>query len=439
MRRPSSPLAAHRRAVLVFGVLFGVLFLVVGVVNGVGHPNVPSGDIVFVTDVPGNGGEISKADFEHALEQASAQAGLKKPPKPGDKKYEELREAAQKSLVEPTWLEGLGREEGIEISDKEVEEEFKKLKKENFKTEAEYKEFLKKAHYTQEDVNRRVKLQKLGAELQEKLKEQAPQPSQGEIEGYYEAAKSTQFTQKPSRDIRVVVNKDKKKAEEAFEALSTNDTAKNWEKVAKKYSEDPATKESGGLKKAVTEESLKEPLTKAVFETPESQVSGPINAEGKFTVFEVENSTPERVEALKTVEAQIKSTLAQRLEQAYFSRFVSTFSVKWRNRTFCASGYVNPSCANFRGNGHSSSAPEACYEAKPKGGLPEACPAPVAQLKPAEPGTNTFLTPQGETTAIEARPAQRPRPPGEEKEEGEEGATTIPGGVPPTEAPPTEG
>ena len=54
---------------------------------------------------------------------------------------------------------GAGEELGINVSDKEVAKEFKKLKSENFKTQAEYKKFLKNSKFTQEDVDERVKLQ----------------------------------------------------------------------------------------------------------------------------------------------------------------------------------------------------------------------------------------------------------------------------------------
>jgi foldase protein PrsA len=419
-------MAARRRAVLVFAVLFAALFLIVAISDGVGDPSIPSGDIVLVQDAPGDSGEISQADFDRALEQAAAQTG-QKPPKPGEKQYEEMKETAIKSLIEPIWLEGFAAELGIAVTDAEVAAELKKVKKENFKTEAEYEKFLKEAKLTQEDVNQRVKVQKLTTKLQEALKAKVPTPSQSEIEEYYEAAKATQFTQQPSREIRLVVTEDRKKAEEALDALSRDDTAKNWEKVAKKYSEDPTTKESGGLRKGVTEGANEEPLDKKIFNTPEGQVEGPIKTEQKYTVFEVENSTPESVQELKTVESQIESTLAQRLEQEYFAAAVSNFNVTWRNRTFCAAGYETPNCATFKPSGHPSTAPEGCYEADPKGGLPEACPAPVFQLIPALPGTVTALEPTGKPLA------QRPHPAGEEKE-GEEGAA-LPGGV----VPPAEG
>jgi foldase protein PrsA len=432
-RRPSDPAAVRRLGLLVFGVAFAALFAVVAIADGVGHPSVPSGDVVLVTGAPGDSGEITKADFEHGLEQAAAQSGQKKVPKPGEKGYEELKETALKSLVEPIWIEGLAAEMGITATEKEVEAELKKLKKENFKTEAEYKKFLKEAHYTTEDVLHRVKLQKLSTELQEQLKENVSQPSKSEIENYYEAAKATQFTKKASRDVRVVVNKDKKKAEEALAKLSKDDTAKNWGKVAKELSEDTESKETGGLKRGVTEETLEEPLAADVFQTPEGQVTGPVKTKQGYTVFEVENTTPEEVQELKTVESQIKSTLAQRAEQEYFTSFVADFNSRYQARTFCASGYTYSSCSNFKPGGHPATAPPGCYEANPKGGLPEACPAPVFQLIPALPGTVTPLEPTGKPLA------QRPQPAGL-KEESEEGAATeLPPGVVPEGAPPAEG
>ena len=46
------------------------------------------------------------------------------------------------------WIEGQAEEMGISVTPKEVDEELKKLKKQNFKTEAEYQKFLKESHYT---------------------------------------------------------------------------------------------------------------------------------------------------------------------------------------------------------------------------------------------------------------------------------------------------
>ena len=234
--------------------------------------------------------------------------------------------------------------------------------------------------------------------------------------------------------MRKIVNKDSKKAEEAADALGKDNSAKNWAKVAKKYSEDPTTKESGGLQKEVQEGTLEEPLNAEVFNTPEGELKGPTKSKAGYVVYEVINSTPESVQSLETVESQVKATLEQRGQQEYFANFVTSFQAEWSRRSFCAPEFTTERCANYKGNGHVKTAPAGCYEANPKGGLPEACPAPVSQLIPALPGTVTPLEPRGKPLA------QRPLPKAASGKE-EAGATGLPEGavpVPTEEAPPAE-
>lgn len=427
------PMAARRLGLLVFGATFLILFVVVAIAEGFGDPSVPSGDAALVENVPGDFGSISEAQVEHAIELAAAQAGEQKPPKPGDPKYEEVKETALNSVLEGVWIRGLAAEWGIEVSDAEVAKELKKVKKESFQSPKEFQEFLDESGYTPEDIDERIEIQVLSTQLQEQLAERAPAPTQSEIENYYEAAKATQFTQKPSRDVRLIVNKDRNKAKGAREALAKDNSEKNWEKVAKEFSEDPTTKANGGLQSAVQEGVLEEPLDEAVFNTPEGLVEGPLDAQRGFTVFEVVSSTPESVQDLKAVESQIESTLAQQAEQEYFTSFVSSFNTEWTQRTFCVEEYATERCANFQGNGRPATAPEGCYEEDPQGGRPEACPAAVFQLVPAQPGSVTPLEPKGKPLA------QRPRPK-EEEGEAAAGLEGLPeGAVPPTEgAPPAE-
>jgi foldase protein PrsA len=425
-RRPSGPAAARRLGLLAFGATFLILFVVIAIAEGLGDPSIPSGDIVVVEDAPGDSGEISKADFDHALEVTAASEGQKKPPKPGSAKYEEVKEAALTTLLESAWLEGEAEEMGITVTDQEVDKEFKKIKEENFPSEAEYQEFLKQSKFTPEDIDTRVKLQVLSKKIQDQLKEEPPVPSGREIENYYEAAKPTQFTKPPSRDVRLILNKEEEKAQKALAALESGNTAKDWTRIAKEFSEDPATKEKGGLQKGIVEGALEEPVGTAIFDAVEGQLEGPIKAQRGFYVFEVQSSEDETVESLESVEGQISSQLAQQLEQEAFTAFVTSFNTKWTARTFCAEDYVTERCANFESDGRPGAAPPPCYEEDPDGGRPEACPAPVFQLVPALPGSVTPLSPRGNPLA------QRPVPAGEPpKPTGEEGATGLPPGAVP--------
>ena len=426
----SRKLGRKRLALVIFAALFVVLFAGFAIAQGIGDPSVPSGDVALVEQVPDDISTISEAELNRALLQQAAQGGLKKAPEPGDDKYEELRDGALGELLDTIWIHGEAEELGISVTPKQIATELAQVKKQNFKSAAEFKKFLKTSKFSKADVLSRVKLQLLSTQIQEKITKEAPPASDSEISAYYDASKDTQYTTAESRDIRVVVNEDKAKVVAAKAALDKDSSAASWKEVAAKYSSDPATKDKGGLQTGMTEELLQsqEALKTAVFESPTGVIVGPLDVDGNFYVVEVEKLNPEKVQALAEVKAQIKSQLTQQVSQEVFSDFVAEYQSKWQSRTFCADDFTIERCANFVGTGHPASAPPACYEADPKGGTPKECPAPVAQVAPALPGSTTLIKPQGE------RLPQRPRPEGLE-EAGEEGLT-LPEGVTPG-APPT--
>ena len=432
--RKSKSAGRQRFALVVFGALFVVLFAGFAIAQGIGNPSIPSGDAAIVEGVPDDLGSVSEAEVKRAFLQQVASGGLKKPPQPGEKKYEELQTAALGELIDAIWLQGQAEELGIVVTPKQIATELAQIKKQNFKTPAEYKAFLKTSGFTKADVLTRVKLQSLSTQIQEQIAKEAPPASNSEIADYYESSKDTQYTTPESRDARVVVNASKAKVEAAKALLEKDDSAASWKKIASKYSEDPTTKSKGGLQPALTEELLQTQaeLKAAVFDNPTGVIVGPVSVEGKYFLIEVEKLNPEKVQSLGEVSAQIKAQLTQTVAQNVFSEFVSGYQSKWRSRTFCAADFLIEKCSNYVGSGHPASAPPACYEADPKGGTPEECPAPVAQVAPALPGSTTILKPQGE------RKPQRPRPEGL-KEAGAE-TPTLPEGVAPGAAgaaPPT--
>jgi parvulin-like peptidyl-prolyl isomerase len=422
-------------ALVAFGALFVILFAGYAIAQGIGQPSVPSGAVAIVTHVPSDTGTITEAEFKRALLQQVTAGKLKKLPASGSKKFEELKKAALGELLDAIWIQGEAEELGITATDKQIATELAQIKKTNFKTEAAYQEFLKTSHFTPADVDKRVKLQVLSTKIQEQILKGIPPVSGSEIAEKYEETAATQYTTKPSRDVRLVINKDKGEVEAALKQLEKDDSAASWKKVAKKYSSDPTSSSKGGLQAGLTEEVLATagPLKGAIFGAASGEVVGPVKFQTNYVVFEVEKLNLEKVQPLSEVRSQISTQLAQEKQQAFFSEeFVSGYQSKWQSRTYCASGFVTERCANFKGSGHPASAPPACYEANPKTPATE-CPAPVEQVKPAVPGTVTILKPKGEALA------QRPQPEG--LKPASEEAAALPEGVPPgaTEAAPPTG
>jgi parvulin-like peptidyl-prolyl isomerase len=425
-RQRRGPAGLQRLALLGAAALFVLLFVGFAIAQGIGNPSVSSGDVAVIEDAPEGLGTITEKDLKHAIVQAAAAAQVKPVPKPGEEKYEELQKTALEEQLQAIWIQGQGEEMGFSVTPREVSKELKKLKSQAFKTEKQYEEFLKESHYTQEDVDQRVRVQILSTDIQKQITEEAGTPSSSEIKSYYEAAKSSQYTTPESRDVRTIGNKDKAKVEEAKARLLKDDSPKSWEKVAKKYSSE-ATKGNGGLQSGLTEGRLPEPLDAAVFAAPQGEVEGPVKGKTNYTIFEVEKITPEKVQSLEEAKSQISTQLAEQAKQQTFTRFIRNYGSTWKSRTFCASAFTIERCSNFTGSGRPAEANPACYEANPKK-APEACPAPVGQIKPAQPGSINPLAPEGQKLA------QRPRPAGPEPTTPEAGASPL-GTAPPTGAP----
>jgi parvulin-like peptidyl-prolyl isomerase len=436
-------------------VLLVLLFVVVAIAEGIGSPNIPSGAIAVIEDVPAdaaapldkpaedcNGktvtqdlGVVTEDEFNCAFKQLAAGSGLKKLPKPGDEQYDALREGTISSLIENIWLQGLGAEEGITVTPKMIKEEEQKLIKKSFEgNRGKFEEFLKTSGYTQQDVNERLKVGVISQELAKPLEEEAKEaaPSSSEISDAYEAEKGTRFTQPETRDIRILISKDLKKLAAAQAALEADDSAASWKKVEKKYAENPSTASSGGLQPGVTEEQYAGTAGEAMFSAPKGKVEGPVPYTLGSIIFEVEKVTPEEVRPLGEAEAEIKSELEQKAKEQVFTGYINDFRSTWRARTFCASGFtIEKTCSNFEGTAKVEGVNPTCYGEESKEPEPEptpeteGCPAPVLQLKPALPGTITVVAPLGQQLA------QRPIPPGlESAAASPELGSVIPSEVP---------
>jgi parvulin-like peptidyl-prolyl isomerase len=401
---------AQRVGLVLFGVVFIALFVVFAVAQGIGAPSVPSGDAAVVSSV--SDGHVSEAEVKRGIGQQIAakiaSKELKKAPGAGSDKYEEIKTAAMGEILDSIWIGGEAEELGISVTGKQIAASLAEIKKQNFKTEAAFQKFLKESHFTRADVLSRVKLQLLSKEIQEKVQNESGPASAAEIQAYYDENKAAQFTTKPTRDVRVVVNEDEAKVKAAKAALDKDNSPANWKKVAGKYSSDPTTAKTGGLQKGISEELLKGAIKKAIFGSEKGEVVGPVKFEKDFLVVEVEALHPQKVQTLAEVKSTISSQLTQTKQQEFFSTFVSEYQTKWEGRTHCASGYEIERCANFPASKALEKSREqykACYEANPKKPATE-CPAPVVMNKPAIPGTTTLLKPQGEPLV------QRPQPEG---------------------------
>ena len=113
---------SHKLAALaVFAIFVVGSLIVVAAAQGLGGPSVPEGDIAVIEDAPD--GTITSEDFDSSLEQTAARQGLREVPPPDDPQYELLVDAAVSDLILSRWVLGEAEERGIEVTDREIDEE----------------------------------------------------------------------------------------------------------------------------------------------------------------------------------------------------------------------------------------------------------------------------------------------------------------------------
>src|SRR5918996_1348124 len=122
-----------------------------------------------IVEVPPARGTITKHEFHHQLAIAAAGKGRERAPRPGEGGYPKLAREALQSTLEGIWLYGEAAERAIHVTPKQISRTLAAIKKESFKTAAEYRRFLKESHYTKRDVRERVEAQLLAQRLQRQI------------------------------------------------------------------------------------------------------------------------------------------------------------------------------------------------------------------------------------------------------------------------------
>lgn len=405
-----------RTAAIVLAALLVLIVAAIAATSGFGDETVDSDSVAVVDD-----NQISKEDFDKALGQAAARQGVAKNcqgPGPDDPQYATLRDEAMNDVLDQAWIEGEAERQGVEASDREIQQEFEQTKSQNFKTEKEYTDFLKQSCFTQEDVDQRVKLQVLSTKIQDKVTQSSGDVSSDDIETYYEANKE-QFAQPEQRDIRLVLNEDADKAQQAADALKQDNSDENWNKVAAEFSSDATSKDKGGVRTGVTQGVFPEEVDSQIFDAPEGEVVGPIETPSGTYVFQVDSIQEAGSTPLDEARPQIEQQLKGQVQQEAFGAFLADYRDYWVERTVCATDFLMERCDNFTAKTTPCPDPSLPEDQQKQQLETTGCPPPVLSANPGAPGSFLPFTPAS------GQP-QRPHPAGGDAAP----PGSLPGGVP---------
>jgi foldase protein PrsA len=440
---------------IVFALILIGAFVIVAAAQGLGDPNLDDGEVAQVEEAPD--GTITQEAFDRALEQTAARQGLREVPPEDDPQYALLKDAAMSDLLLARWVAGEAEERGIEVTDREVDEELDRAIEQEFGGDKQFQKFLEQSGFTEEEARERIELRLISDRIQQNVLPEEPAISDEEIEAFYDE-NQTQFEQPETRDVRVVLTKTEEEAADALAELEQDDSEQSWEQVAKQFSIDEATKSTGGLREAVVEGQSEPALDEQIFNAAEGELVGPFETDAGFYVIQLQAITPGSTTSLEDATEQIRQTLIGARQQEIAESFQESFTSKWTARTFCAEGYETDRCSN------APPPPDACegddegedLPVDPTTGEPQtelACDAPVPSTRPVAPGTAGVFgapapqgLPQGPITPQAEAPAGLPpgisplpggaAPPGAVPPGGAPPGTAAPGTAPPGTAPP---
>ena len=317
--------------------------------------SVPQGAVAKVGD-----GVVTQEEFNSIIKQAKAQAKAQGQafPKAGSADYDQYAARVVDYLVTQALINQAADGYGITIGEKKVQARIDEILK-AYGGKKEVTTILKQQGMTWDDLDKLMKDQLLSQAVYDKVIKSA-KVSDKAIAAYYKKNKST-YDQPESRNVRHILVKTRAQAEQARAELAAGAT---WKEVAKKYSTDPSTKNTGGDLGAVQPGMMVPAFDKAAFDLKVKTVSKPVKTQFGWHILEVTKITPAKKSTLKKVHDQIEQTLLGQNQQKAWQRWLNK-SKKDASPVYAA-GYDPAVLRKHTADPTPSASPKASKSASPK-------------------------------------------------------------------------
>jgi parvulin-like peptidyl-prolyl isomerase len=272
-----------------------------------------------------------------SLEKQSAKQAGQAFPKPGTANYETAKSDAVNALVQAYERQARAATLGINVTDKQVQTELDKIIKQNFaNSPAKYKASLKTEGITDAFVRfYYVKTPLIGEKLYANItKGVAVTPAQ--IASYYAAHLSTY--QKPeSRNLRHILVKSKTLAQSIYKQLVAGND-QTWCTLAKKYSQDPSSKDKCG-KLTVTKGETVPVFDKVAFSQATNKVHAPVYDSAQYKAYFIIEPLSAIKAATTTPEAKVAASIKTTLLTTAKTSVASAWSTQL-TKSYCTGTQV---------------------------------------------------------------------------------------------------
>jgi parvulin-like peptidyl-prolyl isomerase len=284
--------------------------------------------------------EIPKTEYDRLLTQAQAtyEAREQDFPEAGTPEFAQLRNALVRSLVEQAQFEIAAEELDVTVTDEELDKRLDELKQQFFDgDEQKYKDELEKQGLTEEQVLKDLRTRMLSEKIFEEVTSEV-EVTDADIQAYYEENKS-QFETPASREVRHILVKSKAKADDIHGQLENGG---NFAKLAKQFSEDPASKNEGG-KFTAQKGATVAPFDKVAFELETGELSEPVRTQFGWHIIEAVGDIEEATtQPLSEVKESISTTLLEEKKNQRINDWIEELQDRFADQISYAPGFEPP-------------------------------------------------------------------------------------------------
>ena len=183
---------------------------------------------------------------------------------------------------------------------------------------------LKKNSVSVADLKSQLQAQMLQDAVKAKVASQT-KLTDAQLLAYFNDPKNKhQFATAESVDAKHILVKTQAEALKIQKLLQANNTPAEWAKLAKQYSIDPGSKNSGGSLGNFTKGRMVKPFEDVAFSLKVGQVSAPVKTQFGYHIIEVTKKTPATAQTFAQAKAQIKSTLLYTQQTTAWDKWLKT-------------------------------------------------------------------------------------------------------------------
>jgi parvulin-like peptidyl-prolyl isomerase len=257
--------------------------------------------------------------------------------------YQHLMQEALRKMIASAWVRGEAADLGFAPSDAEVNRAYEEEKKQAYKREAEFQEYLKASGQTVSDLKELVRSTLAEEKIHALIKRKVGSVTQARIAAYYNTHKQL-YTEPEKRDIEAIRTWTNSAISNAKKEIMAG---ANFGSVAKRVSIDRPSNEHGGVTLGITPGQEEKGLDEAIFAAKPHVLTGPLHLRQRYYIFEVTRVVPSHQPSFGEIEKSISQKLPRELQVQALESFVKPWRKKWRAKTDCSPSYVVQKCRQY--------------------------------------------------------------------------------------------